>query len=260
MDPDLLLALKALSDASRLRIVGALAEGKPVSVEGLAKRLSLSPGTVVHHLNRLRAARLVESTPRRPYMDYSLRFDRLAEIGADLGRLAKEQAGDEPPVDAPEWASNDEAKVIRAFFENGLLTSVPAQRSKRLVILRYLAETLFERKHRYPEKEVNQRIGAVNPDAASLRRYLVDEGYMSRKSGEYRLRARSEWPPTQRQQELEHERQSARELGRATEGDSAARAEGRADGRAESGASNDTDGDHRSRASASADTATAPDS
>src|SRR3954451_7670149 len=154
MDPDLLTALKALSDASRLRIIGVLAEGKPVSVEELAKRLSLSPGTVVHHLNRLRAARLVESAPRRPYMDYSLRFDRLAEIGADLGRLAKEQAGEEPPVDAPDWASADEAKIVRTFFENGLLTAIPAQRAKRMVVLRYLAETVFERKHKYPEKEV----------------------------------------------------------------------------------------------------------
>ena len=220
MDPDLLVALKALSDASRLRIVGLLAEGKPISVEELARRLSLSPGTVVHHLNRLRAARLVESTPRRPYMDYSLRLERLAEIGAGLSTIAREQRGDEPAPDAPEWASPEEAKVIRSFFEGGLLTSIPAQRSKRLVVLHHLAETIFERKHKYPEKEVNQRLGAVNPDPASLRRYLVDEGFMSRSKGEYRLRPRSEWPRTQRQ----------------------------------------VDEDQRSRASASAETAAAPES
>ncbi len=201
MDPDLLIALKALSDASRLRIVGVLAEGKPVSVEELARRLSLSPGTVVHHLNRLRVARLVESKPRRPYMDYSLRLGRLAEIGADLGRLAREQNGGEPEPEAPEWASAEDAKVLRSFFENGLLTSIPAQRSKRLVVLRQLAESSFERKKRYPEKEVNQRLGAVFPDPASLRRYLVDEGFMARKSGEYRLRPRSDWPRTQRHED-----------------------------------------------------------
>jgi hypothetical protein len=220
MDPDLLVALKALSDASRLRIVGVLAEGKPVSVEELAKRLSLSPGTVVHHLNRLRAAQLVESTPRRPYMDYSLRLGRLSEIGAGLSRLAQEQAGDSGTANAPEWATPDEAKVLSSFFSRGLLTGIPAQRSKRMVVLRHLAETLFERKHRYPEKEVNQRLGAIYPDAASLRRYLVDEGFMARKSGEYRLRPRSDWPRSQRQK----------------------------------------DEDQRSRASASADTATAPES
>jgi hypothetical protein len=219
MDPDLLVALKALSDASRLRIVGVLAEGKPISVEDLAKRLELSAGTVVHHLNRLRAARLVDSTPRRPYVDYSLRLERLAEIGAALSRMAREQAGTEAPADAPEWASAEEAKVLRSFFDNGLLTSIPAQRSKRLVVLHQLAGTVFERKHRYPEKEVNQRLGAVHPDPASLRRYLVDEGFMSRKSGEYRLRPRSEWPRSQKQ----------------------------------------NDDDQRSRANASADTAAAPE-
>jgi hypothetical protein len=208
MDPDLLIALKALSDASRLRIVGVLAEGKPVSVEELARRLGLSPGTVVHHLNRLRAARLVESTPRRPYMDYSLRLERLAEIGADLGRLAREQRGDEPSPDAPEWASDDEAKVIRSFYDNGQLTSIPAQRSKRLIVLHQLAATVFERKRRYPEKEVNQRLGAVHPDPASLRRYLVDEGFMARKNGEYRLRPRSDWPRSQRHID-EHQRSRA---------------------------------------------------
>jgi DNA-binding transcriptional ArsR family regulator len=194
MDPDLLLALKALSDASRLRIVGVLAEGRPISVEELARTLALSPGTVVHHLNRLRAARLVDSTPRRPYMDYSLRFERLSEIGAGLSQLARDQSGDATSSAAPEWASAEDAKVLHAFFEGERLATIPAQHSKRLVVLRYLAETVFERKHKYPEKEVNQRLGALHPDPASLRRYLVDEGFMGRKNGVYRLRPRSDWP------------------------------------------------------------------
>src|SRR5215217_6910790 len=108
MDPDLLVALKALSDASRLRIVGVLADGRAMSVEDLARELSLSAGTVVHHLNRLRDARLVESTPRRPYMDYRLVLPRLSEIGAALGRVAREQSGTTEMADAPDWAGPDE--------------------------------------------------------------------------------------------------------------------------------------------------------
>ena len=165
-----------------------------MSVEELARRLTLSPGTVVHHLKRLRDVGLVDAKPRRPYMDYSLRLDRLAEIGATLARLAHEAAGDHAPVDAPHWASRDEARVIRTFFEGERLTSIPAQRSKRRVVLRQIAETVFERKRRYPEKEVNQRLGARFTDSASLRRYLVDEGFMARKGGVYRLRPRSDWP------------------------------------------------------------------
>ena len=195
MDPALLTALKALSDASRLRIVGLLAEGQPMSVEQLAGALGLTPGTVVHHLKRLRDAGLVESRARPPYMDYSLRLERLAQIGGELHRIARVQSGaDERGAALPEWAGRDEAKVLRAFFDGDRLLSIPAQHSKRLIVLRLLAESTFERKQKYPEKEVNQRLAVRHPDAASLRRYLVDDGFMARKQSVYRLRPRKEWP------------------------------------------------------------------
>lgn len=204
MDPSLLTALKALSDASRLRIVGLLADGRRMAVEQLAAALELTPATVVHHLKKLREAGLVESRPRPPYMDYSLRLGRLGEIGASLHRIAREQTG-LPAVDdvvLPEWATPADAKVLRAFFEGERLKSIPAQHSKRLVVLRLLAESVFEKKRKYPEKEVNQLLAVRHPDAASLRRYLVDEGFMARKQGVYRLRPRSDWPPLRADQEI----------------------------------------------------------
>ncbi len=195
IDPELLTALKALSDASRLRIVGLLADGRRMSVEALAAALELTPGTVVHHLKRLRDAGLVESQPRPPYMDYSLRFERLSRIGGDLHRLAVEESGGAPDeIELPGWATPVDVRVLRAFFEGDRLISIPAQHSKRLVVLRYLADTIFERKRKYPEKEVNQLLATRHPDAASLRRYLVDEGFMSRKASVYRLRPRRAWP------------------------------------------------------------------
>jgi DNA-binding transcriptional ArsR family regulator len=195
MDPDLLTALKALSDASRLRIVGLLADGRRMAVEQLAAALELTPATVVHHLKKLREAGLVESRPRPPYMDYSLRLGRLSEIGGALHRVAREQSGESiTDAAAPGWAGPAEAKVLRAFFDGERLTSVPAQHSKRLVVLRQLAESVFERKRKYPEKEVNQLLAVRHPDAASLRRYLVDEGFMTRKNSVYRLRPRRDWP------------------------------------------------------------------
>ena len=38
---------------------------------------------------------------------------------------------------------------------------------------------------RYPEREVNRILEAFHPDVVSLRRYLVDEGFLSRERGEY---------------------------------------------------------------------------
>jgi hypothetical protein len=38
---------------------------------------------------------------------------------------------------------------------------------------------------RYPEHRVSQFLGAIYPDYAALRRYLVDEELLSRAGGEY---------------------------------------------------------------------------
>ncbi len=97
MDADLLLTLKALSDASRLRIVGLLA-ARPYTVEELAASVELTPGTVVHHLKRLEAAGLVRGRPSHPYVEYSLRVDRLQALGRQLGesRAGARADGDTP--------------------------------------------------------------------------------------------------------------------------------------------------------------------
>ena len=197
IDPDLLVALKALSDASRLRIVGLLADGRSMSVEQLAAALELTPGTVVHHLKRLRDAGLVESRARPPYMDYSLRLDRgwMRLAALCIASHASSRATQPTMIRRrPIGPAPADIRVLRAFFDGDRLVSIPVQRSKRLVVLRALAESVFERKRKYPEKEVNQLLAVRNPDAASLRRYLVDEGFMTRKSSVYRLRPRRDWP------------------------------------------------------------------
>jgi hypothetical protein len=195
MDEELLLTLKALSDASRLRIVGLLA-GAPMAVGELADALGLTPGTVVHHLHRLSAAGLVDAKPRPPYVEYRLRLERLGQIGKQLDAATSPGAASPAELPGPDGRPRPafEAKVLRAFVEDGRLTSIPAQEKKRQVLLRYLAETVFQEARPYPEKEVNQRLGVLHPDVASLRRYLVDGGYMRRAAGIYEMRPREEWP------------------------------------------------------------------
>jgi hypothetical protein len=79
-----------------------------------------------------------------------------------------------------------EAKVLRSFFRDGRLVSIPAQDQKKRVVLRHLRDLCFKEERAYPEKEVNQRLALFHPDVAALRRYLVDFGLMTRASGEYR--------------------------------------------------------------------------
>jgi hypothetical protein len=51
-------------------------------------------------------------------------------------------------------------------------------------VLDWLAQR-FEPGRRYSEAMVNLSLGQVHPDTAALRRYLVDDGFLSRDHGEY---------------------------------------------------------------------------
>jgi DNA-binding transcriptional ArsR family regulator len=186
MDPQLLEALRALADASRLRLVGLLS-ARPMAVEELAAASGLSAGTVVHHLKRLEAAGLVQSTPHHPYVEYALRVDRLQAVSRELANLERaDEAGDELPGPEGESLPAYDAKVLRAFVRDGRLVSIPAQEKKRGAILRYLLARCFAEDRAYPEREVNERLAGYHEDVASLRRYMVGAGLMTRSGGEYR--------------------------------------------------------------------------
>jgi DNA-binding HxlR family transcriptional regulator len=186
VDDQLLTTLKALSDASRLRIVGLLAAG-PYAVAELSAALELTPGTVVHHLKRLQAAGLVASRASHPYVEYSLCLERLHAVGRQLGELERttEQSALLPGPDGRPLPAF-EARALRSFIVDGRLVSIPAQEKKKLVVLRYLLERCFADDRPYPEKEVNQQLALFHPDVASLRRYLVAYGLVTRQAGIYR--------------------------------------------------------------------------
>ena len=88
-------------------------------------------------------------------------------------------------MDATTDALRRREKVLCTFFDDaGRLTSIPVKHAKRLVVLDHLAQ-LFEPGERYPESEVNRRLRGAHEDVAALRRYLVDEGFLSRDGGIY---------------------------------------------------------------------------
>ena len=69
--------------------------------------------------------------------------------------------------------------------------SIPAPEKEKLVVLRYLLERCFAEDRPCPEKEVNHRLALFYPDVASLRRYLVEYGLVTREAGVYRRAAAS---------------------------------------------------------------------
>ncbi len=108
---------------------------------------------------------------------FELRLDELVKAARAVARLAPSDQEAGPPA-------TPEEKVRRTFLRDGRLIRIPSQRSKRLVVLDFLAQE-FEPGHRYPEREVNRRLRAYHDDVASLRRYLVDEELLQRDRGEY---------------------------------------------------------------------------
>jgi DNA-binding transcriptional ArsR family regulator len=192
MDHDTLQALKVLTDATRIRILGRLAAG-PASASTLAADLGLAPGVVRRHLDRLVDAGLVATSGDGGSVTdraapYHLRLETLDRLGRALA-LETDSVADSVPGVGPagEPMAPDDARMLRGFFADDRLVSIPAQRAKRLVVLRYLRDRCFTEDRPYPEKEVNQRLALFHPDVAALRRYLVDEGLMTRAAGEYRV-------------------------------------------------------------------------
>jgi len=174
----LLTFFKALADEKRLQIVGLLAR-QDYSVEEMAAILELSPATVSHHLQRLVKAGLVKARADQHYHVYSLRLQALRDMsGQILSGAGLQETTENLDLDAYD------RKVLRDYMDQGRLKNWPHQWKKRQVILRYLAEQ-FEPARRYPEREVNEIIGRVHEDYATLRRELVDTGLMARERDVY---------------------------------------------------------------------------
>jgi hypothetical protein len=73
----------------------------------------------------------------------------------------------------------DPPDQLRAFIRDGRITALPAKRTRRLLLLDQVVQA-FEPGRTYPEAEVNQILKAIFDDHCALRRYLIDEEFMSR--------------------------------------------------------------------------------
>jgi hypothetical protein len=166
--------LRVLADPTRLSVAGLLARG-PATAAGVAKELGLRTDAVQRHLTRLARVGIVAvEADRRTY--------RLQAKGLRAAAAAAGPARD--PGLALGAADDEEESVLRQYFRAGRLVEVPVKRSKRLVVLQRLALE-FEVGVHYSERRVNEVLKRFHPDVATLRRYLVDEEFLSRDHGDY---------------------------------------------------------------------------
>jgi hypothetical protein len=167
-DPASLL-VGLLAAPERLRVVAAVVLGAS-TVDDIKKSTGLSTREVGTALARLVDTGLV------------IRDDEGRHwLVEELFRQAAIDAAPKDEVesfDAPESAT----RVLRTFIRDGRLVAIPAPKGKRRIVLDYVAQE-FEPGRRYSERRVNIMLGRWHEDVASLRRYLVDEGFLEREGG-----------------------------------------------------------------------------
>ncbi|MDZ4767438.1 MAG: metalloregulator ArsR/SmtB family transcription factor [Chloroflexota bacterium] len=184
----LLPYFKALADESRLTLFGLLAE-RETNVGDLALRMELSEPTVSHHLSKLREVGLVMLRTEGNQRFYRVNPTTLEQFkdavqGVELLPVSLNAVSDETWIDAlPEDFGDEDRALLRDLTQNGQLKQIPSKQVKLLLVLRWLV-LKFDVEQLYTEKEVNAIIKTVYPyDHATLRRELVDFGFLRRERG-----------------------------------------------------------------------------
>jgi biotin operon repressor len=182
-----LFMLKALADESRLFLFRKLCDGEH-SVGELAQAIELSEPTISHHLSRLRETGLVTLRMAGNQRFYRINPTGLERFKSLMNRIDVPSTPSENNKTDDKWLSDldwpaEDKQILREYTRNGCLTSLPSKQKKTLVILRWLA-TFFQSDRMYTEAEVNDILKAkYSFDYVSLRRDLVDFGYLRRERG-----------------------------------------------------------------------------
>jgi hypothetical protein len=164
---------KALLDEERLQILGLLAR-RSCSLNELAAELPIQRAAIVRHMQFLQHTKLVKSDDKQDTEFYALDGKMLRTLKKNLFARAEGSAERTP-----------EEKTLSAFLRGDQLTHMPTQPAKRLLVLEWVAGH-FEYGVEYPERTVNEILNRHFDDHASLRRYLVDYGFLARQGGVYR--------------------------------------------------------------------------
>jgi len=152
-----------LAEPARRRVFAALVLGARTP-GAVADATGLTARETVVAIARLQAGGLVD--------------EHLVVLEGLFTEAAMAAAPDEPAPD----------DIVDRFVRGGRLIGLPAQESKRRLVLERVAQS-FEPGRHFPEREVDAVLRAWTDggaaDHVSLRRYLVDHGLLSRGEGEY---------------------------------------------------------------------------
>jgi hypothetical protein len=162
--------VRLLADPQRLAIAGRLAVGSS-TVADLAAACSLTARDLRRQLPKLIGAGLVVSDGDT----LSLNTTLLREIAAEFPRA------DPIRPHLLVGLSAEDAEVAARYFDGDRLVDIPVGPVRRRAVLRILIDE-FEPGRYYRESEVRRILRKFHPDDAALRRYLVEDGFLSREN------------------------------------------------------------------------------
>ena len=189
--------LSCIGNSDRLHILLTLLQ-EPMTVAKLVETCGYnSTGQVYHHLKPLMAADLVtedRKIAKGIYMVQPSRVQGIQMFLTGISHLISETT-------AGTWGSSGEIhrgatmvderymataievkKTISTYFvsENPLvLKSFPARQKKKIIVLGVIAKQ-FEKDRQYSDKEVDEMLASIFEDFATIRRYLIEYGFMER--------------------------------------------------------------------------------
>jgi hypothetical protein len=171
---DLSLFIRALADPDRIRLAAALSDEEQSAVE-LAHCLQLAPAEIVRHLELLERAELISPIPSAGLRRYRFNRKKLEKISRDTLSAPR------PRADLSSTDLDLEQRRILSNYlrEDGSLIFIPEHNKRVLIVLEYIAEAIRSGEE-YTEKEINVVLKRFHPDSTTLRRYLIDFGYLER--------------------------------------------------------------------------------
>jgi len=161
-------------DENRFNLINHLSQ-QELSPDELSVLTGMHPKAVQHNLEYLESAHIVNSQLLDGVQIYQLNPGYLEEYNHLL--IAQQEKN---KVINSLDLSKEKQKIVSDYtYVDGRLKSIPTKTNKIVPVLDYLS-TSFELDTEYSEPQVNEILEKYFPDTSTLRRYLVDYGYLGR--------------------------------------------------------------------------------
>ena len=175
VSPDATTLFRAVLNTERLELITHLSF-QELSLPEISHLSKLQPKEIQHHLAILVAAKLVIVHEKDGIQLYRFNHKQLDEFNRLHFREAEFKHDKIDLLGFPE----EKRKILTDYTNpDGSLKMIPTKSKKIMAILDYLI-LAFDQEGDFSEKQVNEILEGYHPDTTTLRRYLIDFGYLGR--------------------------------------------------------------------------------